>query len=678
MWLIFRSARTFSRRIISSPATKGDFVQRGTDAQSMLRQEPALRSRNAGKARPVNAEKPRLIATAKSGKLQHPMMLGAESAEIISWLAGVVKLLWQVQPRITGLVVGATVLARFTNLAAFLLPLKVLLLAASEGVPRYFSMIADPDTKPFWIIGLSFTAVALYFVTRFLQGLARSLSEVGSLEVMKQANQLALLGNQNTIGRRHFTNITGFCADLLFAAIGLTTILLFYPFLAGCLAVLFAVQYGFTAFVLARRVPALNTLADRIQEDSAAYLQELYTISFWLGFVCILAPFLTGSGGNILLTILCFVLLRQSLRALVKATEAVIKLAGERQLIDALVFPHERFIRVDSRRNFRSLFAREIHLARLESALKDLFEPARPTFLRWQDPSISGLSTFIIGFGRGSGRTFCQEQIFAPHAQHLINNEEVLFAHISRDVLSAPAILRQFSHGNYECRLCDYGLGYPAPLKKWRIRHTELLEELWSLQPPDSLIRTYRASHMLLHERLTAEVISRIALAVSTRRDAAILRAFEVALPPICSALSKMPLHISNSDLFQSNTAIAADGRISVMVWGRWALEPIGMSWPRGSEQAKLPDMIARVRERREDASETLTLDSLRLVNSCYKLESDISRNQYEAALRSLPTILRNPIVAAMQERRPVKPRRRGVKGKLPKESFSEPFQAEP
>ena len=577
------------------------------------------------------------------------MRLGAEAADVISWLTRIVRLIWRVQPRITALVIAMTVLARFTSLAAFLLPLKVLLLAGSEGVPGYFGEIASADARLFWIIGLSVAAVALYFITRLLRALTRGLYEVGSRGVMKEANQLALVGNQDAVGSRHFASIANLCADVAFVVVALTGIAIMNPLLVSCLAVVFAAQYGFTSFVLARHGPIANELAERVSEDPGAYLEELYSISFWLAFLFILASVLIGFGGDILVAIVSFLLIRQVLRALVSAISSAVNLTWQKSTIDALIFPTHKWQRPESRsrRTFRSLFERQTHLAKLESVLTGQFESSRPTAMRWKDSPVPGVSLFAITFRSKPRAVYCQEQVFAPYQAHLIKNEEILFDYIPRQLLGAPAVHLQFNHGQYQCRLCDYGLGIPGPTKTWVV---ELLEKIWGVKPPVGLVQAFSTSHTFLHDRLTPELIDRLELAVS-KSEVRDLQAFGAVLPTIRAILSSMPLHVSTRDMFRSNTAVRRDGGVALMIWGRWTLEPLGVYLPSRSDNAALTAVLDRVRERRTDIAEDLTPDHLRLAESCRKLERYVAEAKYSAALRSLPGVLNNSALASGGQR---------------------------
>jgi hypothetical protein len=497
------------------------------------------------------------------------------------------------------------------------------------------------------MIGLSATAVALYLFTPFLRTFAENLSGGASDEVMKKANQLTMVGNQDTLGRRYFLNITNLCASLISSGIAFAVIILINPFLTMCFVFLFSVQYaGVVCLLRARNAP--HRFVNKVREKPEDFLQSLFNTNFWLAFLLILLPLLAGIESNTFFAILSFVLVRQALRSLVAAISTAINLASKRHLIDALMLPQRKWQLGVSRvsPDFHSLFEREAHLMNLETVLADNLKDSRPVSARLQDSPLKGVATFILKLGSGStGTLFFQEQVFSPYQAHLIKNEEILFTHVRRELLNAPTIIRSFTYGSFQCRICDYGIGAPVSASAWHARLMELLEQIWSIKPPDRLVAAFGSSRALLHDRLTSELIERLALAVDSESGEADYRAFGYALPAVRAVLSMMPLCVSNPDMLRPCTAAHHDGKVSIMLWGRWALEPIGANLPEIHEE-KLAEIIARLQPRRPDILESLTPDHLRLAAACKKLENHITESQYEAALRLIPAILESPLLS--------------------------------
>ncbi len=577
-----------------------------------------------------------------------PMKLHSETTALAWWLGRHLAIFWRVQPRSMALIIGALVLARFTNLASVLLPIKVLFLAGTEGMPHYFGMMADPNYKLAWIIALSMIAVGFHLVTRSLRSFSDRLCEAGSLAVMKQTNKLAFMAGQDAIGRRTFIKISTLAANLIFVALAFACLILVIPLLVICLAVSFIFEYAFTAFVLGRQTSSQNSLAIKIWEKPKDYLDELDTINFWLAFVIILIPFLVGSVSNIPLAILSFLLIRQALDALGDAIGTAIELMGQKRIIDALIIPGQQWQssepRADS--NLHSLFEKQKHFALLQTPLAESFDNPRPSTIDWKDSPIDGVSMFSLNFPSGPNGQHYQEQVFAPHRAHLIRNEELLFTHISREVLSAPVVRANFTHGRFACRICDYGMGVEVPAEEWEARHADFLEQTWCIAPPDPLVKAYRASHPLLHESFRKNFVRRLAIAVGNEKMASTLQKFKAKLPAIRTVLSEMPLYVSTPDIVRSNTSLGADRVTYLMIWGRWSLDPIGVYLPLRPDMEKLSTMLARVRQRRLDIPEALNAHHLRLAAGCRELATKMRNLKYEAALAMLPTLLDDLVLA--------------------------------
>jgi hypothetical protein len=80
---------------------------------------------------------------------------------------------------------------------AFLLPLKVILLAGSEGVPKYFRpLIAEPAHREYWIIGLAVATVTFYLLALVLDAVSSRLSSSGGIEILQCANEMTIMNDQ--------------------------------------------------------------------------------------------------------------------------------------------------------------------------------------------------------------------------------------------------------------------------------------------------------------------------------------------------------------------------------------------------------------------------------------------------------------------------------------------------
>src|SRR5690606_710428 len=105
------------------------------------------------------------------------MNLFKETARLVKWTSKVVLAFASMRPFSTFFVTVVQALSEITSLLAFLLPLKVILLVATPGVPRYFRFFIDPADKEPWIAWLSMSAVIAYLLTVALDFIAERMSE---------------------------------------------------------------------------------------------------------------------------------------------------------------------------------------------------------------------------------------------------------------------------------------------------------------------------------------------------------------------------------------------------------------------------------------------------------------------------------------------------------------------
>ncbi len=123
------------------------------------------------------------------------MNLFHQTVSFIKWFSRVMAAFFRARPITTFFVIGAEASAAMTRILSLLLPLKVILLAGSTSVPRYFPFI-DQASKNLWIMALSVLAVAFYFLTLMLDAMVSRMSGDAGREILYKANELNILTNQ--------------------------------------------------------------------------------------------------------------------------------------------------------------------------------------------------------------------------------------------------------------------------------------------------------------------------------------------------------------------------------------------------------------------------------------------------------------------------------------------------
>jgi hypothetical protein len=144
------------------------------------------------------------------------LKLFSETGAFLGWLFRVLGVFFRIRPGTTFVLIVAATVSQLSSILASFLPLKAILLAASPTVPRYFPFVAEQD-RELWIVVFAAAAIAAYLLTLALDALSRKLAEIGSLDVLEGANDLAIMYDQRTQARTHYDRICGIAGNLLLA-----------------------------------------------------------------------------------------------------------------------------------------------------------------------------------------------------------------------------------------------------------------------------------------------------------------------------------------------------------------------------------------------------------------------------------------------------------------------------
>ncbi|MDQ2070136.1 hypothetical protein [Natronospira bacteriovora] len=566
----------------------------------------------------------------------------------LKWLGDVLGVFIKARPATTLTLIGAHGLARVCSILAFFIPLKVILLAGSPGVPRYFRFFVDPDLRMEWIIGLSIAAVVFYLMTHVLEVAVKRLSEKGSIDILQEANEIAVVSRHIDAARDYYSRFGGVASNLSFSLLFLALISVLIPGVAAAVVALLTLQFGFTAAVL-RFLDSSRPrgLSGYIVNFSKNYLTILSAMVFFLGFAVILYPYLVGDGPNILLSLLSFLLLRQALTSLQSAVSDSISLHEERLTVNALVFRDQQLEKQEAKlsRSLRELFDKSQRQDRVSHELQRIEPELHEPDVQWEDSSIPRVNTFriLVEDVPGEFPGQLQMQVFPEKESHKLENEDFLFKHVPREALNSPPVLSRFEMPPFQAQICDYGNGEPLKQKDFRSANLKLREAIWSVSPPQALSEAFRTSKRLLHQRLNDDYVQRISVAVDTSEDEQIYKTLIADLDVIRTLLSKLPMQIFNPDLKPGAVVQRSDGGHYVMSWTKWSLEPVGVPVPRTAKRADIEGLIERMRGRRSDIPDWFTADHIHLANDSSIMEKMIGQGKYRAAMAAAARIIKNP-----------------------------------
>lgn len=558
------------------------------------------------------------------------------------WFCKVLAAFFKARPLTTATVVLITTSGQVTKFLSMVLPLKVILLAGSDGVPRYFEFFISPNDKDLWIIAFVVATVALFILNYMLDNLSRRLSQSASGEILETANEITLLADQERKATSYYAKFCEVVSSFVFVALSMLIIwVVNIPLLVyWVLAIVVAVSVT-SLFLLGREDVNPGWLKAYVTEKTSSYLSNLKVVIFLFGFFVILYPFVFDEGYNVLFAIISLVLFRQALGMLSSFVGDAVGLAKVQYRINALVFRDHHLEHKEHSQSvaLRELFSRE---NRLTLASQQLSSNDHKVLLsEWLDSNIPGAKSFrITAESKRGEREFYQLQVFPPSRLPNLNNEMFLFEHISRGRLNAPALVSRFNVGPFECQIYEYGVGEAVPGSEWGGCERHLLTDFFACRPPDTLVESYAASHPMLHDRFKVEHVSRVEVGIDCHEEESALGDFLQAMPALVKYLKKIPSYVYNPDVNPRNVVKKKNSDdYFVMTWSRWQLLPLGAAVPARYD-GDLDEMLSVVKSRRQDVDCAFSAQDMRLVNACYELDRAIRGERYKAALTEMKSVL--------------------------------------
>ena len=584
------------------------------------------------------------------------MNLVSQNHQYWKWYWKIIVVLFKRRFWTTATLVSLSAASIVTSFLAFMLPLKVIILAGSEGVPRYFRFFMDPDQKWEWIIILTVSSIVCYLLTLLFDAITRKLSVSSGRLLVEGANELAVVSNQEDVVGGFYGKFCSVLAALTFSLVAMGSLALINLPVFSYIALVVILQFLLTAWFLRGDDVNHGAIKSYIHEKYKQYVGYLSNYIFLSGFLVILVPYLKGLDGNILLSLISFLLMRRMLTVIVRVVTTSVELEKARFKVNAMLFSHHQIALKErsSILSMREMFSKPRRTKLVKHVLNELPEidsgnkktEYSSTFeVYWQDSYIRHAVTMIVKRKVNlpapyTKKTKCyQLQVFPRKQAIQLDNEHTLFDYIPREQLWAPKVLARFIEGRFHCQLIEYG-DVEVSSSKWCERELKCLQRTWEAIVPDSLKTIYGASHRFVHQRLDEQFLSRANIAVDTKDEKNVYNRMLLSLPKLCSILSWMPLVVHNSELNSDNVVTSKDYGLLITTWGRWSLQPIGYMLPKFATDEEVFSTIEHLKTVRKDVPKSLCMAHLQLANTTYYLERAIHKWQYKSSIGYMKRML--------------------------------------
>jgi hypothetical protein len=254
-------------------------------------------------------------------------VLIANCSAVLAWLFSFVGRLLRAAPLQVLASILASLCSQLFQIVAFLLPLKVMILLGSPGVPGYFPGFLASIERERLILLLSALAVLLYLMHLAMDFIGATLARIGSERLILQPQEGEELDRQQKVALSMYQSVITVASGLVFA-------LCVLGFLGAFNVQVLAVVLGyFLAIIL---VGALvlgfsSALLERVVAQFRRVIDVLAACGFLLVFGFLVVGFLYGEAEGLLLGILTLLLCRQMFSRLAMALKSVERLYGHRE-----------------------------------------------------------------------------------------------------------------------------------------------------------------------------------------------------------------------------------------------------------------------------------------------------------------------------------------------------------
>jgi hypothetical protein len=229
--------------------------------------------------------------------------------------------------------------AQFAQILALFLPLKILILLGSDGVPTYFRSFMTESSMNLWIAGLTVATVALYGLSVLLLAIAKRCIGHGTTALFVPSGSSG--GDPRSERRqlhRLVDRLSGSYADAAIAGVAWLGILVLNPTVAAGCALILLLQCGVTQWVLNHPGTVTTKLRKRIRAHAHEYVRSMGDVGFLAVFILLLIDFSVSGRLNVIIAVLTLLLGRRMYPALARYVQKALSLTQKRREIRERLF----------------------------------------------------------------------------------------------------------------------------------------------------------------------------------------------------------------------------------------------------------------------------------------------------------------------------------------------------
>lgn len=546
----------------------------------------------------------------------------------IRWSLSLGNKLRRKAPWPTLMCVLAALISQMAMLAAFLLPLKVIMLLGSGKVPKFLPPELAGIGHETLIVLLSCASIVSYGLNLLSENMGKLALNRGVKQLIASSGKMVLFEDQDEIASTAYRQYTVALAGGLFVCLALVIVLWLYPAITLLLvtyAVLVCLLLG-----LARR----NTrLRNQLENNLQSWIPVFTSLGFLLAFAAMVADFLIGTPPAFTPAIVALLLTRQLSNKTKAAINSLSRLLRQRTKIDALFF--HRAVHMTETPEEKTIWPLLLPQARKEWVPKILTEMlgtqwASPATIDWWPSSEPNIGILHCTYPARPGVLL---KLFDSNRMNQALHEATLLGEDTRPGI-VPKLLGHTEFNSFHCHALQVPVGARQVSSINAIQLQELRQRLLAVQLPKQLVARYCRTHAQINQRVTVQTLQRLLITTSEADEQQLNRLLQ-RLEVWRNHLRRMPLCLIVKTE-PDNLMESASGELLLLHCGNWALEPCGFDW--NSAAAELQQAVEVAQQVRSDLTGA-TGELLRLVRLSASLERNCAEQQYGKAVGLLAPI---------------------------------------
>ncbi|MDD2134848.1 hypothetical protein [Pseudomonas kurunegalensis] len=557
----------------------------------------------------------------------------------MTWLRSIGNKITRIVPGFTAAIIIATLTSQASLLLAYFLPLKVIILFGSAGIPSYFPSQLKAIDKNHLIIALTLATAFFYLLNMLCEQIISRCADLGGRKILQRSRKITLFINQDEIVALAYQRYARSLASTFFLILTCTALGYVYPRLLSVLAGFLFIS--FVVISLTESTP--NVKSNKATTLNSKLIGTISSIAFLSAFVFIVIDFMLGSAPTAMIEIISLILVRQITQRAASLTLDVSTLSTQRLQINALFF-HGHLLLEDTSKhemNFLAYLEEPQRTLLLRQVLTETLKvPVNSIESSWHQTATGDIVAFEVSLPELEQDHTFLVKIFNTNRRDQALQEATLLAECSNSDLPAFETLGVSVVDDLQCHVFKYHSQNKISLRELRVKSQEAMARMLEVEPPRELVARYERSRPYIWKRINNSAINRLRLAATTPEQQEQLNQLSRVFEHILGLIQTLPLQIVNPELTADTIYVTEEGKLMLSQWGRWSIEPLGFGWGTGPTELTALESALRTTTAARPKLSGVNLQHVKLSALISAFERTLQRQQFMLALNMLPVII--------------------------------------